>query len=193
MSAEPKSHDWTFLKRFLARPWKVASPIPSGRRLATRVAGQIDPKAGALVLELGPGTGAVTRALLARGVREEDLVLIESDPDFVRLLRAQFPRTEVIEGDAFAFADLLGARAFGMAGVVSGLPVVSETTERKRRFVDAALDALAAGRPFVQFTYSPRLPLPQPEGVEAHCVAEVRENVWPMRIWVYRRRGAPNG
>src|SRR5947207_10827289 len=95
-----------FLKRFLARPWKVASPVPSGRRLAAKIAEQIDPEPGGKVLELGPGTGAVTRALRERGIAEQDLVLIEADREFVTLLRAQFPAARVIEGDAFAFAEL---------------------------------------------------------------------------------------
>lgn len=183
------SADFTFLKGFLARPWKVASPVPSGPNLARRVAEQIDPAPGGLVLELGPGTGAVTRAIRGRGIAEEDLVLIESDPEFVRLLRKEFPRARVLEGDAFAFADLIGDDARGLRAIISGLPVVGEPLARKRNFVASAMDALAPGRPFVQFTYSAAPPLPGLDGAVPSRAATVWENIWPMRIWVYRRSG----
>ena len=174
-----------FFKSFLARPWKVASPIPSGRKLARKVAQQIDPEQRGPVLELGPGTGAVTRAICDRGVAEDDLVLIESDREFVALLKEQFPRARVIEGDAFAFADAFEAR--GLRGIVSGLPVLAEPLERRRRFMESAMDALAPGMPFVQFSYSRRPPLPGIDGVAMERAATVRQNVWPMRVWVYRR------
>ena len=187
MSGNPSSHDLAFLKGFLARPWKVASPIPSGRKLARRIAAQIDPQADGLVLELGPGTGAVTRAIRERGIAEEDLVLIESDRGFVRLLRAEFPHARVIHGDAFAFAELLGSDACGLRGIVSGLPVIGETAERKCRFLDAALDALAPGRPFVQFSYSRPAPIAAFGNIIASRAATVWQNIWPMHIWVYRK------
>jgi len=187
MSANSSSHDWAFLKGFLARPWRVASPIPSGRRLARKIAEQIDPQPGGSVLELGPGTGAVTRAIRAHGVAEADLVLIESDPQFVALLKRAFPLARVVEGDAFAFARLLGSDARGLRAIVSGLPVVGEPAERKRQFLEAALTALGPGRPFVQFSYSNCPPLPEHDGVGVRRVGIVWQNIWPMHIWVYRR------
>jgi len=177
--------DIAFLKGFLARPWKVASPIPSGQKLARKIAQQIAPEPRGPLLELGPGTGAVTRAILERGVAEEDLVLIESDPQFAALLRGQFPRARVIEGDAFAFADLFDAR--DLHGIVSGLPVLGAPLARRRDFLAQAMNALARGGVFVQFSYSPRPPLPIIAGVTAHRAATVWENIWPMRIWVYRK------
>lgn len=187
MSANSSSYDFAFLKGFLARPWKVASPVPSGRKLASRISEQIEPGPDGLVLELGPGTGAVTRAIRARGIAEEDLVLVESDREFVGLLRNAFPRARVIEGDAFTFARLLGNDARQIRTIVSGLPVVGEPLARKRHFLESAVDALAPGRPLVQFSYSHRSPLPELEGVEVRRAATVWENIWPMRIWVYRR------
>ncbi|HEX3431335.1 MAG TPA: rRNA adenine N-6-methyltransferase family protein [Rhizomicrobium sp.] len=187
MNAKSSAHDLAFLKGFLARPWKVASPVPSGRTLARTIAGQIDPDPRGLVVELGPGTGAVTRAIRDRGIAEEDMVLVESDPAFVSLLREQFPRARIIQGDAFGFADLLGAR--DLRSIVSGLPVMGETPARRRAFLQSAIDVLAPGRPFVQFSYSRRPPLPCIAGVTAERAATVWQNIWPMRIWVYRRSG----
>src|SRR5438067_13785643 len=82
------AHELQFFKSFLARPWKIASPIPAGRKLATKIAEQIDREPGGFVLELGPGTGAVTRAICER-VAEQDVIAIESDAGFVALLRTR--------------------------------------------------------------------------------------------------------
>lgn len=193
MSANFSSHDLAFLRGFLARPWKVASPIPSGPKLARIIAEQIDPEPGGILLELGPGTGAVTRAIRERGIAEEDLVLVESDPEFVTLLRSAFPRARVLEGDAFSFSNLLGNDTRGVRAIVSGLPVVPEPPERKRVFLESAMNTLAPGKPFVQFSYSNRPPLPQIDGVEIERAATVWQHIWPMRIWVYRRLLASNG
>lgn len=179
---------FAFLRGFLARPWKVASPIPSGRTLSRRIADQIDPEPGGVVVELGPGTGAVTRAILERGTAEEDMMLIESDPEFAALLRSAYPRARITEGDAFTFAALLGETR-GLRAIVSGLPVMGETEERKQGLLADAMDVLAPGMPFVQFTYSARPPLPPLDGVHVRRAATVWENIWPMRIWVYRRSG----
>src|SRR5580700_5777371 len=96
-----------FLRGFLGRPWQVASPVPSGRRLAAMIAEQISPAPGGVVLELGAGTGAVTQAIRERGIADSELIAIESDPRFAVLLREQYPRVRIVEGDAFAFPEIL--------------------------------------------------------------------------------------
>ena len=180
-----------FFKSFLARPWKIASPIPSSRKLATKIAEQIDREPGGSVLELGPGTGAVTRAICER-VTEQDVIAIESDAGFVALLRARFPRARIVEGDAFAFADVLGEEAQGLRSIVSGLPVVGQDFELRRRFLESAMRALQPGKPFVQFSYSNRAPFPRSEGVAVKRAAIVWQNIFPMHIWVYRK-APPDG
>jgi phosphatidylethanolamine/phosphatidyl-N-methylethanolamine N-methyltransferase len=179
-------HDLQFFKSFLARPRTVASPIPSGRTLAAKIASQIDPEPGGMVLELGPGTGAVTRAICER-VAEQDLIAIENDAGFVALLRAQFSRARIVEGDGFAFADVLGESARGLRSIVSGLPVIGRSLELRRRFLESAMRALQKGKPFVQFSYSGRAPFPCIDGVTAQRAAIVWQNILPMHIWVYRR------
>ena len=183
------SNDLQFLREFLARPRQVASPVPSGRALARRIAEQIDPEPGGMVLELGPGTGAVTRAILERGISDFELIEIESDRRFISLLRRQLPRVRIIEGNAFSFAHLLGEEARGLRSIVSGLPVVGQPPELRARLLRAAMAALRPGRPFVQFSYSVRPPLPCADGIEVRRAATVWRNFPPMHIWVYRRPG----
>lgn len=156
-----------------------------------RIAEQIDREPGGFVLELGPGTGAVTRAICER-VAERDLIAIESDPAFVVLLRAQFPRARIVEGDAFGFADVLGQEARGLRSIISGLPVIGQDCELRRRFLKSAMRALRPGKPFVQFSYSNRAPFPCSDGVVVKRAAIVWQNIFPMHIWVYRK-APPDG
>jgi phosphatidylethanolamine/phosphatidyl-N-methylethanolamine N-methyltransferase len=185
------SNDLQFLREFLARPRVIASPVPSGPALARRVAQQIDPRPGGAVLELGPGTGPVTRAILDSGISEFELIGIESDRRFVALLRRQLPRVRIVEGNAFSFAGLLGDEALGLRSIVSGLPVVGQSPDLCCQFLRDALSALRPGRPLIQFSYSLRPPLPCYDGVEVRRAAIVWQNLPPMHIWSYRQ-GARN-
>jgi hypothetical protein len=100
------ANDWRFLRTFLAKPLRVASPVPSGPRLAEAIAAQVEPNDDP-ILELGPGTGAVTEAILERGVTPSQLVAVESDPDFAQLLRQRFKQSKILDGDAFALQHVL--------------------------------------------------------------------------------------
>ncbi|HXL99180.1 MAG TPA: rRNA adenine N-6-methyltransferase family protein [Rhizomicrobium sp.] len=184
------TNDWQFLRGFLARPLAVASPVPSGRALARTIAAQIAPTPGGLVLELGPGTGAVTRAILEQGVARADLVAIESDPQFADLLREQFTGVAVIQGDAFDFARLLRARGTGepLRSIVSGVPVLSQPVEIRHRLLRDAVAALRPGGPFIQFSYGMRPPIPPVDGIAVRRAAIVWRNLPPMHVWVYCAR-----
>ncbi|MFN3494862.1 MAG: phospholipid methyltransferase, partial [Hydrogenophaga sp.] len=74
-----------FLKTWIKQPIRTGAIAPSGNALAKLITSGIEAGAGP-VIELGPGTGAFTRSILARGVAERDLVLVERSPDFARLL-----------------------------------------------------------------------------------------------------------
>ena len=173
-----------FWRAFLADPLKVASPLPSGPALGRAIAAQVDPHAPGAVLELGPGSGAVTAALLARGIAPADLTAIEWDPGFCGHLAARFPAATILRGDAFAFPELVKGRTF--KAIVSGLPVLGLSQTRRRRFLGLALEALDKDGVFVQFSYSPLPPLPSGHGVKV-----ARRIVWanlpPMHVWRYTR------
>ncbi|HEY3776612.1 MAG TPA: rRNA adenine N-6-methyltransferase family protein [Rhizomicrobium sp.] len=158
--------------------------------LARRIAEQIDPERGGVVLELGPGTGAVTQAILETGISDFELIAIESDRRFVNLLRRQLPRVRIVEGNAFSFARLLGEEARGLRSIVSGLPVIGLAPELRRQFLREAMAALRQGRPFIQFSYSVRPPLPCFDDVQVRRGAIVWQNLPPMHVWVYRQGGS---
>ena len=117
-----------FLRSWAARPLEVAAIAPSSRRLAVAMTTEIGPLS-VNVLELGPGTGAFTRALLRNGVYEDNLILVERNPAFAMLLRERFPSATLIEGDAQHLA-LPAVKSVGAA--ISGLPLVSMPAQTVR-------------------------------------------------------------
>jgi len=173
-----------FWRAFLANPLGVASPVPSGPALARAVAAAVDAQVPGGVLELGAGSGAVTAALLARGIAPADLIAVEYAPDFCTHLRQRFAGLMVLEGDAFAFPGLTGNRRF--KAIVSGLPVMARSSQQRWAFLNRALEALQPGGVFIQFSYSPLSPFPA-----RRDVITSRRTVWanlpPMQVWRYRR------
>jgi phosphatidylethanolamine/phosphatidyl-N-methylethanolamine N-methyltransferase len=141
------------------------------------------------VIELGPGTGAITSALLHRGVDQKRLVLVEYNPGFCALLRDRYPQARVVQGDAYSLRDtlwnVLGARA---SAVVSGLPLVTKPMSIRLKLIRDAFAALAPGAPFVQFTYSVAPPIPKSlPGVSTEASERIWMNLPPARVWVYRK------
>ena len=184
------SDEVRFLRNFLANPLRVAAPMPSGKRLARAIAEQIDPEPGGYVVELGPGTGAVTAAILERGVAPEQLIAVETNRDFAASLRARFPEMHVLKGDAFSFRDLIAPIVDGrpLRTIVSGIPVLNRPLSVTGPLLANAVTALKTGAPFVQFSYGADPPISPGPGIEVRHAATVWQNLPPMHIWVYRGR-----
>ena len=136
------------------------------------------------MLELGAGTGAVTQAILARGVAR--LAAVEFDPAFAALLRRCFPRARVLEGDAFAFDNLL-ATDERFDAIVSGLPVTGRPAHARTALLDMALARLKPDSPFIQFSYAFWPPYPAQARVAVRHAPVFWRNLPPMHIWVHKR------
>ena len=114
------------------------------------------------VIELGPGTGPVTEALVKQGIDPARLVLVEFNPDFCRLLRSRYPQATVVQGDAYRLRRLLETYVDEpAAAIVSGLPLVTKPLRTRLRLISDAMTLLAPGAPFVQFTYAMVPPIPK--------------------------------
>jgi phosphatidylethanolamine/phosphatidyl-N-methylethanolamine N-methyltransferase len=180
-----------FVRTWAAKPLKVASVWPSGAALSQLITRQIDAGTGP-VLELGPGTGVFTRALLARGVSEADLTLVESEPRFALLLRVRHPLARVLTVDA-ASASLprrFDNEEFG--AVVSGLPLLSMRPKAVMGVLHAGFARLKPGGAFYQFTYGWRCPVRESMlrrlGLEAQRIGFALRNLPPATVYRIARR-----
>lgn len=170
---------------------KVASITPSSRSLAQLMTTEIDHTAGRVV-ELGPGTGVFTRALLERGVREDDLILIEQEVVFADMIGQRFPKATTLADDAAK----IGLRDFGSArigSVVSGLPLLSMSPRKVMAILSGSFRHIGQGGSFYQFTYGPRCPVPRSIldrlGLKATLVGRTVHNLPPAAVYRITRRG----
>ncbi len=145
-----------FLQEWLANPQRTGAVVPSSRKLAAAMAHWLPPDPETYVLELGPGTGAVTQALLKHGLREDRLVAIERNPKLARLLRERFPRAQIITGDAWQLDGLLQRRNTpieSVGAVISSLPLLNFTPEQAEALADKIRAVLDPQGTWVQYSY----------------------------------------
>ena len=181
----------TFFRSLIADPRRVAAIAPSSPALANAITAEITPFS-APVIELGPGTGVFTRALLARGVPEEKLALVEYGPDFARMLQSRYPRARVLRMDA---ARLKSVELFGgepVGAVVSGLPLLSMPANEVIAIMDGAFAHMRIDGAFYQFTYGPRCPVRRSIldrlGLKSVRIGGALANMPPASVYRIRRR-----
>jgi phosphatidylethanolamine/phosphatidyl-N-methylethanolamine N-methyltransferase len=185
-----------FLRRWLRRPLGMGSVTPSsqalGRAMARAALEHLPP--GHVVVELGAGTGSITRALLATGLPEALLVPVELDAELhVRLARA-FPTLRMLNGDAAQLPALLARHDVKPVGaVVSSLPLLAMPAPVVEAIARAIVSVLPAGGRLVQFTYGPTSPLPPPLVQSLHLEASRGRRIWsnlpPAVVWRFVKRG----
>jgi phosphatidylethanolamine/phosphatidyl-N-methylethanolamine N-methyltransferase len=177
-----------FIRSWFEKPLSTGAVMPSSKALARTMANYVDPQSTGPVIELGPGTGPVTEALVKRGIDPKRLVLVEFNPDFCRLLRKRYPAATVVQGDAYRLRRLLGTTMREpAAAVVSGLPLVTKPLRTRLRLISDAMALLAPGAPFIQFTYAMVPPIPKVlSGIRAEPSDTIWMNLPPARVWVYR-------
>jgi phosphatidylethanolamine/phosphatidyl-N-methylethanolamine N-methyltransferase len=182
-----------FLRQLLSNPRQVSAISPSSPWLARAMTAGLHPHSGPVV-EFGPGTGRLTKAILARGIAPHDLTLFEMNADFVRHLRAGFPGVMVHHGAAQSSAELMAGKP--VAKVISGLPLLSMPVALREAIVGAAFAILTPGAAMVQFTYGNLPPLPAASLERLGLCAVTGPRIWrnlpPARIFrLYRQGEAP--
>lgn len=180
-----------FFRAWIADPLRIAAVAPSGPALANLITSEISGESGP-VLELGPGTGVFTRALLARGVQEQHLTLVEHSLEFVDLLRQRFPAARVRRMDAARLAAGNLAEHDKVGAVVSGLPLLSMKPGKVLAVLAGAFSRLHPGGALYQFTYGPGCPVPRRVmnrlDLEATCIGRAVLNVPPAAVYRIRKR-----
>jgi phosphatidylethanolamine/phosphatidyl-N-methylethanolamine N-methyltransferase len=186
-----------FLRSSVTAPLRTGAQWPSGKALCRAMAAAVDPAVPGPVVELGPGTGVVTEALIERGISPDRLTLIEFSPDFAKLLAQRYPGVRLIQGDAYALANHV--RQLGLpplAAVVSSLPLLTQPPARRLELLKAGLRLMRPDGVFVQFTYGRVSPIPiEGTGIAATVSPRIWLNIWPALVYSYwpgapRRRSA---
>ena len=184
-----------FFLLWLRRPGRVGAVVPSGRALARAMAAHIDLEAPGAVIELGGGTGSITKAILRAGVAPEDLIVVEREAKLCRIIQARFPGVRVLCADARKLDRLLAeAGVTRVKAVVSGLPLITMDQEDCREILRSAFSALGPEGEFLQFTYSPASPVSHETrgllGIVGKREEWVLSNLPPAAVWRYRLNAA---
>lgn len=180
-----------FMQEWLSNPQRMGAVAPSSRNLAEAMAQWLPSNPDSYVLELGPGTGVVTEALLRRGLRQERLVAIEQNSNMTRILREKFPRAQIINGDAWKLDDLLHRRREPIekvGAVISSLPLLNFPAVEAERLAEKIRSALEPRGKWVQFTY--RIHRLRPRGASSFRLRASRIvwfNLPPARVSVFQK------
>jgi phosphatidylethanolamine/phosphatidyl-N-methylethanolamine N-methyltransferase len=178
-----------FFKGWMDGPKEVGSILPTSGTTARRMASVIDVTSGLPVLELGPGTGVITKAILEQGIAPDQLVCVEYSEDFIDHLRQTYPGVHFIHGDAFNLDETLGARAGDLFdSIISGIPLLNFPMPVRIALIEDLLNRVPPGRPVVQITYGPRSPVAPGKGTySVDRLDFVMRNLPPAHLWLYRR------
>jgi phosphatidylethanolamine/phosphatidyl-N-methylethanolamine N-methyltransferase len=179
-----------FIRSWIEKPLSTGAVMPSSKALARTMARYVDAAASGPVIELGPGTGPVTEALVQHGIDPARLLLVEFNTDFCRLLRTRYPAATVVQGDAYRLRRLLQTYVCEpAAAVVSSLPLLTKPLRTRLRLIADVMALTVPGAPFVQFTYGVMPPIPKTlSGITAQASNLIWLNLPPARVWVYRGR-----
>jgi phosphatidylethanolamine/phosphatidyl-N-methylethanolamine N-methyltransferase len=185
-----------FIRSWLQNPRLIGAVSPSGPALAKAMASFVDLDRNGPIVELGPGTGPVTHALLGRGIPAERLLLVEYETKFCHLLAERYPGVKIVQGDAYGLKKTLSEHVNGQAAcVVSSLPLLVRPERDRVELLHQAFELMGDDGLFIQFTYGlTKSPMPlHAHGVSGAYVgkgsAPILLNVPPARVWRYRKAG----
>ncbi|MEM6390713.1 MAG: hypothetical protein AAF825_12810 [Pseudomonadota bacterium] len=176
-----------FMTQLLRKPHQVVALAPSSQGLAEEMARRVAPEGGA-VIELGAGTGKITRAILARGLPQAQLHAVEMNPVFCQRLRETLPGIQVHQMSA---GDIGGLDIGPVQAVISGLPLLSMPTALQHAILGGAMAQLGCKGDYVQFTYGPKPPVTRVVREELSLSWEVSRRIWwnapPARVFRFRQ------
>src|SRR5690554_185767 len=187
--AEKFDEEIRFFRGWIDKPKAVGSIVPTSGVTARKMASIVRPERDDMVLELGPGTGVITRAILEKGIKPENLVSVEYSADFVERLKRDMPGVNFVHGDAFELEAVLAPwkdRRFD--SVISAIPMLNFPVSARVSLLESMLDLLPAGRPVVQITYGAVSPIPAGRG--SYSVERfdfIVRNIPPAHLWLYKR------
>ncbi|WP_208976355.1 class I SAM-dependent methyltransferase [Polycladidibacter hongkongensis] len=180
--------DTRLLRAWAEAPLRTGAVAASGPDLADKMASYIPKDREAKVLELGPGTGPVTKAILKAGILRQNLISLEYNADFLPTLHKRYAGVNFVQGDAYNLHASLPKVARGsLSAVVSSLPLISQPMYRRLKCLHQCFALMRPGAPFIQFSYSVSSPLQRkPKGYTVETSGWVVKNLPPARVWIFR-------
>lgn len=189
MSSEPApapdSSGWReFLSAWVRNPARVGAVWPSSQRLSAKLARVAPGHGSPVVVELGPGTGAVTAQVARRLSPQGRHLAVELDPGMARYLERSHPGVEVVNGDARKLGGLLAERRIEhVDAVISGLPWSLFDRETQREILGQVVDVIGDTGVFTTFAYSHTLPIPSARRFKATLHEVFDEVVMTRTVW----------
>lgn len=178
-----------FFGTWMRKPIAMGAVAPSSARYCATMVAAASTEIEGPILELGPGLGSVTRALLEAGVDPARITSIEYDAEFARLLRERYPRVNVVQGDGFDLdATLADGGQMRFAAILFAIPIVKFPQDRRQELFRRYFERLAPGGNLTQLSYlwtPPVKPVPGVFTVSASPI--VWDNIPPARVWIYDR------
>lgn len=180
------------LAAWMRAPLKIGAVVPSSRRLSRAMADEVDLSCPGAVIELGAGTGVVTHALLAAGIPNDRLIVIERDPRLYAPLVSHFPHVDIVCGDALQLRQLIAGRGISqVSALVSSLPLLGMPKDIRLAVEQQMLGLLVeSGGRLIQFTYGPGSPISVAQlhkfNVSGRRIKFVMANIPPAHVWVYQ-------
>ena len=176
-----------FFKTWIDNKKALGALLPTSNVTARRMADVIETEDGEPIIELGPGTGVITKAILARGVLPENLYSIEVVDEFIPQLNRDFPDVNIVHGDAFKVAEMYPQFTGKVNTVVSGIPLLNFPLAVRLEYLNSLFKLLKPGRPVVQISHGPVSPIPPDKGpYSVEPLDWVFRNIPPARLWLYR-------
>jgi phosphatidylethanolamine/phosphatidyl-N-methylethanolamine N-methyltransferase len=190
-------HYITFLASWIKTPRMIGAIAPSSKRLARAMVAQIAEDAQGSVVEIGAGTGVMTRAIaawLSQREQEARVLVVERNHDFYALLHRAFQENEavsIVHGDAQALSSILSAHGIErVCAIISSLPLLSLPIAVRDAIIAEMAEAIGQHGRIIQFSYGIKSPIPdellQQHGLKAKRAAFVLANIPPARVWVYQ-------
>jgi phosphatidylethanolamine/phosphatidyl-N-methylethanolamine N-methyltransferase len=189
--ASPAKETLLFIKRWLKHPVRLGAIAPSSPALANLVCDHVKVRKGHIVVEIGAGTGTITRRLL-NCVPNDQLVVVELDTELCRFLKQQISSIDVIHGNAMELSSLLPKKYVGkVSTIISGIPVTTMSYLQQKRLIDACKSVLAPDGELIQYSYLHKSPLPGDDfGLSTERIGKTFKNIIPAYLWRYQTAAA---
>lgn len=179
-----------FIKQWVKAPLQTGAVVPSSQKLAHAMVAKVKGDPELPIIELGPGTGVVTQAILDAGIQAEKLHSIEFNSNFAQKLQRRFTDINVIEGDAYDLNNVLVKHGIDkVRAIISSLPLFTQPVEKRRSLLDQCVKLMPSGEPFIQFSYAF---VPAFHGAKQRYRIETSNWIWfnipPARVWTYHNK-----